>query len=204
MRHRPLFFILILLSTTSLWAGEQLSPVELVKRSSAIAEISMRWSTDNSAAPQISIESWLMEPDPKVLESLQADPEQKQKWLGACLPDAKLLEHWLTTYPHFDKKNQGLWRQALQQKSYRSILFFRPHPATGQFRPTCETETLLVRNWQRHEEATQYRATIKAEILKVKSATPTKKKPPLSAPTNKSAPLNKPMQKQGCSCQSAP
>ena len=201
MRHRPLLLILVLLNATSLWGGEQLSPTELVKRSSAVAEISIRWSTDNSAAPQISIENWLMTPDPKVLESLQADPKEKQKWLGACLPDAKLLEHWLTTYPHFDKKIQDLWRQALQQKNYRSIVFFRPHPATSQFRPTCETETLLVRSWQRHEEATQYRATIKAEILKVKRATPTKKKPPLSVPTTKLKSLNKPIQKQGCSCQ---
>ena len=166
MYRYPFFFLLPLFVGTALWAGAQLSPAELVRRSSAIAMVSVQWSPETPKVTEVNIENWLKAPVDAVRTSIKKNPKQKQEWIGVCLPDAALLKHWLKTYPHFEKNNQSLWRKALRQTSYRSLVFFRSHPATGHFRPTCETETLQSLGWQTHENAKTYRAQIEAEILK--------------------------------------
>ena len=195
-----IFFVLSFTLPGLVWAGLQLSPTELVKRSSAIAEISVQWDTKKNNTPTITIQNWVKKPNSTILQSLQQQPEQIQKWLGLCLPDASLLKHWVKTYPHFEKDNINLWKRALSQGQYKNLLFFRPHPATQTLSPTCETESLLVQNWKMHPQFTQYLKTV-TDLVEVaplkKPAEPQTKKPakPAAQPT--------PAQKKGCTCNSS-
>lgn len=198
MRQRHIFLLTIFLCASSLWAGEQLSSAELVKRSVAIADVTVQWDTTH-AQPKITLEAWLKAPEAKNLDALQAQPDQLQKWIGLCLPDQNLLAHWLKTYPHFKKNNRAQWQNALTQRSYRSLVFIGNNPATGALEPTCETEALLTRGWQSHEESAAYRNQIKAEILKQR---PEKRFQTVTPPSPPKVPETKPNEKRGCGCRS--
>tara|TARA_B100000925_G_C21889429_1_gene422125 strand:- start:183 stop:797 length:615 start_codon:yes stop_codon:yes gene_type:complete len=191
---------LLLFRTQTLWAGEQLSPTELTQRSHAIAEVTVQWDASRSAPPNIAINQWYKKPSDTILNSIQEKPKQLQTWIGLCLPDAKLLTHWIKTYPHFSKKNIALWNAALTQRQFTSIVFLKPHPATGQLRPTCEAEAPLAQGWKNHPKISTYIKQMTRNLFIPKN---TKQKPKAINTKSQAQPEAISPKNQGCSCQSA-
>jgi hypothetical protein len=74
LRQRHIFLLTTFLCASSLWAGEQLSSAELVKRSVAIADVTVQWDT-TQAQPKITLEAWLKAPESKNRDALQTQQE---------------------------------------------------------------------------------------------------------------------------------
>ena len=197
---RHLFLFVTFFSSQTSWAGEQLTAIELTQRASAIAEISVKWTENDDATPELTIDKWYKKPDDKTLNNIQGKTELTQKWVGLCLPDASLLKHWVKSYPHFEKENVEIWKTALTQRQYSSIVFLKPHPSTGQLRPTCEAEALLVQGWKSHPKIRTYLKQVIRNLVRPRKT----KLPPKTANTNnRSQPATKNQEKQGCSCRSS-
>ena len=201
-KHYLIFFLLIGLSALPLWAGPQLSINDLVKRSTAVAKVTVQWnSTKPNQSARVAVDEWIQKPSAEVMAKLQKKPALQQKWLGLCLPDGQLLSRWVTQYSHFDKDNIQLWQNALKQGSVTQIVFLKPSPVDGVFKPTCETESLLARHWSTHPEFTEYEKAVVAALPKPKTPpTPLKSKPKKQTSQNENS---TPQKQKGCSCQSS-
>ena len=162
----------------------------------------MSWDTQDQSKPaEITVLKWLKKPAPNMLQNIEQNPQAKEKWIGLCLPDHKLLAHWIKTYPHFEKTNIHLWQNALQKGSYPSIVYFRPSPVGGAFKPTCETEALLAQGWTTHSKHVAYAKTVQMLLTPDKKPTPPAPKtesPKVKTTQNES----QPPENKGCSCQS--
>jgi hypothetical protein len=196
------FVLLIGLSALPLWAGAQLSINDLVERSTAVAKVTVQWDSKKPNQPgQVTVDNWLQKPSAQALAKLQKDPALHQKWLGLCLPDGHMLNRWITQYSHFDKDNIQVWQNALKTGSVTQIVFFRPSPVDGAFKPTCETESLLARHWSTHPGFAEYEKAVVAALPK-----PQPPQAPLKPAPKKHAPQKEystPQKQKGCSCQSS-
>ncbi|GEM_PF-5100885 len=196
------FVLLIGLCALPLWAGPQLSINDLVKRSTAVAKVTVHWDLTHPNQPaQVTVDDWLQKPSAEVMAKLQEDPALQQKWLGLCLPDGQMLSRWVTQYRHFGKDNIQLWQNALKTGSVTQIVFFKPSPVDGVFKPTCETESLLARHWSTHPQFSQYEKTVVATLPQPKPPqAPLKPAPKKQTPQKENA---TPQKQKGCSCQSS-
>lgn len=143
------------------WPGEQLTPLMLARQADAAAVVEVRF---RAGAPEILVERWLLG------GPVQADAT----WIGVCLPGAALLRDWRGRYPGF-RQSQRLWRQALADKGYRSVIVLRQR--SEGLRPWCETESLLGEHWLSHPQHEAWQVRFDAGLAQRPAADPPPRRP---------------------------
>ena len=163
MRDITSLIILLTLSflTRIAYAGEQLTPKELVQRSEAIALVKVDLNTR-----EVKILRWLMNRTDIALEKV--NPTQL-KWLSRshCLPDRIGLKRWGHQFARSVGRvtEKKLWRAALEKGHYESLVFLRWSPSKNSFIAICETEVIQVNQWRSHPHFTRFKALVEGFIL---------------------------------------
>ena len=150
---------IILVSVTS-YAGEQLTVQELINKSEAIALVKVDFRTK-----KVELIQWLK-------KESQEDSKENLKFLdlkpSICLPNQTELQRWVLRYGKQRDRKQALdlWQQAIKSQQYQSLIFLKWLPDQNIYKPVCETEVLLVKQWQAHPEFKTYLSRVNQLIAK--------------------------------------
>ena len=155
----------ILFLELNAWAGESLTPQELVKRSEAIAYVEV-----NLRSNQVKVLEWLMTTHPAI--GSKNEPKQIEDLSNShCLPNQKGIQRWLHRFSRSKsrKDSQKLWKQSLAAGHYRSLVFLKWNATKNSLVATCETEVMEVQQWSIHPHFDQFKTLIQTLIRNRKS-----------------------------------
>lgn len=133
-------------------AGEQLTVAELLARSVAVAQVTVRF--ERGRRLHVGASRWLW-------RASTAEPFFDPAG-STCLPTRSTLRHWRKAYRNFPRRTRALWARLARDAGYRAVIFLRRQG--GRLAPYCELEALQLLHVDAHPGHEPWRETVLAAI----------------------------------------
>lgn len=146
--------LLVVIACSAAQAGERLTIPELLKRTKVAVIVDV--VLDRS--PSLTLVRSL---GPEVVE-----PSTDPSWIAGCTGSVRHFRRWLHQFSKWSEAS--LWREGLRRRRYQALLFLDPDPKTGNLRPYCETEAMLMAHTSLHPKFDEYVKSVEAEIARAR------------------------------------
>ncbi|MBK8480595.1 MAG: hypothetical protein IPL40_05410 [Proteobacteria bacterium] len=143
---------LLLLGASAARAGEQLTVAELLARSGAVAQVTVRF--ERGRRLHVSVSRWLW-------RASAAEPFFDPAG-STCLPTRSLLQHWRLAHRNLPRRTRTLWARLARAEGYRAVVFLRQQGA--RLLPYCELEALQLQHVAAHPAHQAWRKALHLAI----------------------------------------